>query len=250
MKTHKDLYEKIYSKKNLVLAWKKARKQKTKKDYVIEFEEDLVNNINQLHKELKEQIYSPRNLKTFVIRDPKTRKISKAHFRDRVIHHALCNIIDPIFDKTFIYDNCANRKCKGSLFALERFNLFKRKVTNNFSIESYCLKADIKHYFQEIDHQILFYIIEKKIVCEKTLQFIKKIIERESQTLIKKGMPLGNLTSQFFANVYLNKLDHFVKHKLKVKYYMRYVDDFVIFNSSKKQLKICKKQIQEFLKKN
>jgi hypothetical protein len=124
-----NLYSKVYSLSNLVLAWKKARKHKTKKDYVINFERDLYPNLIKLHYELKNQTYNPRPLKTFILRDPKTRKISKADFRDRVVHHALVRIIEPILEKMFIYDSCANRIGKGNLFALKRFDLFKRKIT-------------------------------------------------------------------------------------------------------------------------
>ena len=213
-----EIFKKITSSKNLFLAYKKARKGKTKKDYVINFEENLFREIFQLQKELIDQTYKPKPLKTFVLRDPKTRKISKSEFRDRVIHHALCNIIEPLFEKTFIYDNCANRKNKGSLFALKRFDYFKRKVTNNLTLKAYCLKADIKHYFQEVDHKILLEILKRKITDEKTIWLISCIIERErerrEQSDNRKGMPLGNLTSQFFANVYLNELDRFAKQNL------------------------------------
>lgn len=112
MKTYNDIYPEIYSLNNLILAWKKARKGKTRKKYVIEFEKDLGKNLKVLHDELKIQTYKPKPMETFILRDPKTRKISKSDFRDRIIHHALCNVIEPIFDKMFIYDNCANRKGK------------------------------------------------------------------------------------------------------------------------------------------
>ena len=252
MKTSKNLYQKIYSINNLIFAWKKARKGKTKKDYVIEFEKDLAYNLIALHYELKYQIYEPKPLQTFILRDPKIRKISKSDFRDRIVHHALCNILEPIFDKTFIYDNCASRKYKGTLFALKRFEKFRRKLTFNFTSECYCLKADIKHYFEEINHEILLEIIKKKIKCEETLWLLKRVIERERErredlSLIK-GMPLGNLTSQFFANIYLNELDYFVKHKLRVKYYIRYVDDFIILHNFKEQLEKWKCEINKFLK--
>ncbi len=115
-----------------------------------------------LHDELKTQTYSPHPLKTFILRDPKTRKISKSELRDRVIHHAIVNILEPIFDPTFIYDSCANRKGKGNLFAIRRFEIFKRKVTNNLKTEAFCLKVDIKHYFQEVNHEILLEIIKRK----------------------------------------------------------------------------------------
>ena len=262
MKSYNNLYLKIYDLKNLILAYKKARKGKTKKDYVKEFEENLAYNLKLLHDELKTQTYKPKPLETFILRDPKTRKISKSDFRDRVIHHALCNVIDSIFDKIFIYDNCANRKGKGNLFAIERFYKFKRKVSrngktkgwfNNNQIQGYCLKADIKHYFQEVNHKIILNIIQRKIKDKKVVWLIKHLLERERCThsdnrnkkakipssfaseieIEQKGMPLGNLTSQFFANIYLNELDKFVKHKLKAKYYLRYVDDFVILHPSK-----------------
>jgi len=177
-----NLYPEIYSMKNLVLAWKKARKGKTKKDYIIKFEENLGINLRALHNELKYQIYEPKPLKTFILRDPKTRKISKSDFRDRVIHHALVRVIEPIFDKGFIYDSCANRVEKGTSFALKRFDKFKKKITNNLKSEAFCLKADIKHYFQEINHEILLKIIKRKIKDEKTIWLIERVIrERERE---------------------------------------------------------------------
>jgi RNA-directed DNA polymerase len=246
MKTYKNLYPEIYSKKNLILSWKKARKGKTKKEYVVNFEKEIVKNINSLYKELKNQTYKPKPMEVFVLRDPKTRKISRSDFRDRVVHHALCNIIEPIFDKTFIYDNCANRKGKGSLFALERFEKFRRKVTKNFSSSGYCFKADIKHYFKEINHGVLLKLIKNKIKCERTISLIKLILKNG---FCEKGMPLGNLTSQFFANLYLNAFDYFVKLELRAKNYIRYVDDFVIIHPSEIQLKIWKEKIKTFLNK-
>ena len=245
MKTHKNIYFEIISLKNLILAEKKARKGKTKKDYVITFEEDLAYNLKNLHNELKTQSYFPESLKKFILRDPKIREISKSTFRDRIVHHALYNIIEPIFDKIFIYDSCANRKGKGTLLALKRFEKFQRKVTDNFSKEAYCLKADIKHYFKEINREVLLRIIKRKIQCEKTINLIELILNNFEKS---KGMPLGNLTSQFFANVYLNELDQFVKHELGTKYYIRYVDDFLLLHSSKEQLQKWKDEIEIFLR--
>ena len=246
MKTYNNFYPEIYSIQNLFLAWKKARKGKTQRDYVIEFEKNLGANLKNLHEELKNGTYKPNPLKTFILRDPKTRKISKSDFRDRVIHHALCNVIEPIFDATFIYDSCANRKGKGNLFAIKRFYKFIRKISRNGKvngwfnenqIKGYCLKADIKHYFQEVDHEILLKIIRRKISDEKVIWLIERILENNVLNNPRgKGMPLGNLTSQFFANVYLNELDYFIKYNLKEKYYIRYVDDFVLLNSSKEKL--------------
>ena len=244
MKTYRDLYDKIISLKNLIIAYKKARKGKTKKNYVIKFEEKIAYNLKILHDELKNQTYFPRLLETFVLRDPKTRKISKSDFRDRIVHHALCNVIEPIFERIFIYDSCANRISKGTLLAIKRFKRFQRKVTDNLSKEGFCLKADIKHYFQEVDRDILIEILKKKIRCNRTINLIKLILCNYEGD---KGMPLGNLTSQFFANVYLNELDYFVKHNLRAKCYIRYVDDFVILHCSKTQLKIWEEKINNFL---
>jgi retron-type reverse transcriptase len=240
------LYDKIISLSNLFLAYKKTRKGKTKKHYVIEFEKNLFLNLLNMHYELKNQTYFPKHLETFILRDPKTRKISKSDFKDRIVHHALILVIEPIFDKTFIYDSCANRKDKGNLFALKRFDKFKRKVTHNLKTEGFCLKADIKHYFEEINHNILLCIIKRKIKDKKVVFLIKKIIKNFNDNI--KGMPLGNLTSQFFANLYLHELDFSIKHKLRLRYYIRYVDDFVILHNSKKQLEKYKIKINKFLK--
>ena len=177
--------------KNLILAWKKARKRKTKKDYVIEFEKNLGNNLKLLHYELKNQTYKPMPLETFILRDPKTRKISKSNFRDRIVHHAICNIIEPIFEKSFIYDSSASRKGKGNLFATQRFYEFINKISrngktkgwfNNNQIISYCFKADIKHYFEEVNHDILISIIKRKISDKKIIWLIKQVLrERERE---------------------------------------------------------------------
>jgi len=190
-KTCNNLYPQIISLGNLTLAWKKARKHKTKKVYVVEFESDLQNNLLKLHQELINQTYFPLPLITFILRDPKTRKISKSDFRDRIVHHALVRILEPIFEKSFIYDSCANRIGKGNLFALKRFEQFTRKISkngkkkniiNDNQIKGYCLKADIKHYFQEVNHEILLKVIQKKIKDEKVIWLIECIIrERERE---------------------------------------------------------------------
>jgi retron-type reverse transcriptase len=258
MKTFNNLYKEICSMNNLANAWKEARKGKTKRFYAVEFELNLRENLLQLRKELLALTYNPKPLVTFILRDPKTRKISKSAFRDRIVHHAIVKVIEPIFEKMFIYDSCANRINKGNLFALQRFDKFKRKVSENGDclknkfndknfVFGYCFKADIRHYFQEINHKILLEIIKRKISDTKTLELIGKIL-KNGQGKEGSSMPLGNLTSQFFANVYLNELDYFVKHELKAKYYIRYVDDFVILHESKLQLKIWKVQISDFLK--
>lgn len=241
-----DLYPQICSINNLNLAYKKARKGKTLKPYVLNFEENLDENILQLETDLLFHSYQPKPLQQFILRDPKTRKINRSAFRDRIVHHAICNIIAPLFEKTFIYDSYANRKGKGVLKAIERFERFQRKVSHNNTRDAYVFKADIRKYFEAVDKSILLAILKKKIKCPKTMWLIKKILSNYS-TQPNKGMPLGNLISQFFANVYLNELDQFVKHKLKVKYYLRYVDDFVILHQYKDQLIFFQNKIDYFL---
>ncbi len=257
MKTYKKLYANLCSYYNIHLAYKKARKGKSKELYVIEFERNLEENIRNLQKELFLFTYKPKPLRGFPIRDPKTRVIHSSAFRDRIIHHAIVNIMEPIFEKIFIYDSFASRKDKGTHKAIERFEYFMRKVSrngrlvknslNNNMIEGYCFKADVKHYFQEVSHEILLVIIKKKIKDGRVIWLIRKILENFDGKIAKEGMPLGNLTSQFFANVYLNELDYFVKHELRAKYYIRYVDDFVILHRSKRRLLYFQKRIEEFL---
>ena len=187
MKSYRRLYENVISFENLILAWKKARTGKTKKAYVIEFEREVFHQLMALHYELAYGTYRPKPLQTFILRDPKTRTISKSDFRDRVVHHALVNVLEPIFDKTFIYDSCANRKGKGNLMALQRFDYFRRKVSRNGLVAKntfkdanyvtgYCLKADIKHYFEEVNHAVLMHIITRKIRDIRTLTLICYIL--------------------------------------------------------------------------
>lgn len=257
MKTYNKLYEKTYSIENLRLAFKKARKRKSKKDYIINFESNLNKNLRQLHSELKNKIYQPTKLKKFVVRDPKTRTIHASIFRDRVVHHAIINILKPILAKTFIYDSFASRKNKGTHRAIKRFEYFLRKVSsngrkikkpfNNNSIRGFVLKADIKHYFATISHEILISILKKNIKDEDFIDLIKLVLDNFDTKIKGYGVPLGNYTSQFFANVYLNKLDYFVKHRLKAKYYIRYVDDFVIFHKDKKVLEEYLIKINKYL---
>ena len=157
-----DLYSQLCSYENIELAFKKARKGKTLKLYVVEFEEKLDENLKQLQQELLFHTYKPKPLKTFILQDPKTRKISKSAFRDRVIHHAICNIIEPLFDKCFIFDSYANRIGRGTFKAIERFEYFAQKVSRGFTRPCFVLKADIRHYFETVDHDILLSILKER----------------------------------------------------------------------------------------
>lgn len=238
---------------NLTLAWRNARKNKTLHEDIAEFEKDTMKNLISLHYELKNKTYKPKPLITFVLRDPKTRVISKSNFRDRIVHHALILTTGRYFEKQFIYDSCANQIGKGNLFALKRFDYFASKVTNNFTTNAFCLKADIRHYFEEVNHEVLLSMVRRRILDNDILWLIKQIlnnnpINSKIDNSSDCGMPLGNYTSQFFANVYLHDLDYFVKNILKIRYYIRYVDDFVILHHSAKQLVGWRIQINNFLK--
>nr|AQS33187.1 hypothetical protein [uncultured archaeon] len=250
MKTYPHLYGQICSRENLELAFRRARKRRSRKQYVIDFEKDLMGNLQLLQTELLFHSYCPRPLQSFILRDPKTRKISKSNFRDRIVHHALCNVIGPLLEKKFIYDSYANRVGKGTLNAIERFHFFQRKVTKNNTQRCHVLKADIYHYFETVDHTILIHLLSREITDQRVLWLVRIILQNYTTSEIGKGMPLGNLTSQFFANVYLNELDQFVKQQLHVKYYLRYVDDFVIFERSAKKLEDYEAKIDLFLKDN
>lgn len=258
MKTYNKLYKKLCSKENLMSAFNKARKGKRSKNYVINFELNLDKNINILQEQLKNKTYYPSRLNKFIIRDPKTRTIHSSIFRDRIVHHAIINIMQPIYEKIFIYDSFASRKNKGTHIAVKRFEYFLNKVSSNGrkiknphtnnSIRGYVLKADIKHYFNTIDHEILINILRKKIKDEDLIELIRIVLHNFKDQIKGKGLPLGNYTSQFFANVYLNNLDYFVKHRLKAKYYIRYVDDFVILDKDKKVLLDFIDKIEKYLK--
>ncbi len=257
MKTYKNLYGKICSLDNLRSAFKKAKKGKPQMGYVKEFEAGLETNLLRLKHGLEDRAYEPEPLRLFVVRDPKTRLISAPHFRDRVVHHALCNIIEPIFDKTFIHDSYASRKGKGTHAALRRLDKFKRSVSCNGRLVNgakdgnvvigYALKCDIRHYFASVDHEALMSIIGRKVTDAKALLLISNILLGYDAAGKGKGMPIGSLTSQLFANIYLNELDYFVKHKLRAKYYIRYMDDFVLLHPSKEKLHAWKADIAWFL---
>ena len=258
MKTYNNLYKKLCSEENIFLAYRKARKRKSKKKSVLEFEKNLDYELKKLREELLSKTYEPKPLKRFIVRDPKTRTIHASAFRDRIVHHLIINLIGCIFEKIFIYDSFASRIDKGTHSAIKRFDYFKMRVSrngelvkngkNSNSVEGYVFKADIKHYFGTVDHEILIKIINEKIKDKELIWLIRKVLENFDSSVKGKGMPLGNYTSQFFANVYLNKLDYFVKHDLKAKYYIRYVDDFVILHRSKKRLEYFKNKIINYLK--
>lgn len=249
MRTYGNLWPALTSRENLESAYGKARRGK-RSPAVLAFAEHWQHHLAILRYDLTTKRYRPRPLTRFILRDPKTRVISVSDFRDRIIHHALVNILQPIFEPTFIHDSYASRKGKGTLPAIERFEEFKRQVTRNNTRRGYALKADIHRYFDTVDRQMLLRIIAKRIRDRDVLWLVKIIIENHHGKAPGKGMPLGNWTSQFFANIYLNELDQFVKHGLGAKHYIRYVDDFVILHESREELERHKLRIGEFLEEN
>lgn len=239
--TYNVLYPQIYDFKNLYRAYLKARQGKRYRNEILTFTANLEENLIILQNELVWKSYKPSRFREFYVYDPKKRLISAPAFRDRVVHHALCNVIEPIFDKKFIYDSYACRADKGTHAAAIRTQKFMRKL-KRLSGDFYVLKADISQYFPSINHDILESIIRRTISCKDTLWFIDTIIDQTEQ-----GLPIGALTSQLFANVYLDKLDHFIKDNIGIKYYLRYMDDFIIMHPDKNFLKELKTEIESFL---
>ena len=207
----------------------------------------LMDNLLDLHNNLKNKIYTHDNYSAFKVNDPKPRDIHKASVRDRVLHRAIYRVLYPFFDKKFIYDSYSCRLDKGTHKALDRFKDFGKRASFNHTKTVWILKGDIKKCFASIDQAILFETLKKSIKDADVLILLRVIIKSFSSGIIYKGLPLGNLTSQLFINIYLNEFDQFVKHKLKVKYYIRYADDFVFFSQDREELEDIVPIISEFL---
>lgn len=261
MKIYKNIFSKIISLENLFLAWGEFKRDKRKKKDVLEFEWNLEENIFQLEQELKLKTYKHSSYSSFYIHDPKQRHIFKASVRDRVLHHAVFSVLNPIFELTYIPNSFSCRIGKGTHKGVKVLNKMLNKVSGNGHKQCFALKCDIKKFFDSIDHDILFKIISKRIKDKDALWLIKEVIdsysvsmsiisERESNLQSRKGVPIGNLTSQLFANIYLNELDQFIKNELRVKYYVRYTDDFVIAADNTEYLHNLINPISFFLKHN
>ena len=221
------VFAEIISLANLFLAWQEFKQGKTKKLDVRQFEFNLEDNLFELHSELVLKTYRHSDYTAFYITDPKLRHIRKACVRDRVLHHAVFRILYPIFDKVFIFDSYSCRVGKGTHQAVKRLKQFCQKASRNNFQNLYALKCDVKRFFDSVDHDVLLEIIKRKVSDEETLWLVGLIIA-SYQTVSNKGLPIGNVTSQLFANIYLNELDQFIKHNLKVECYLRYCDDFII----------------------
>jgi RNA-directed DNA polymerase len=258
MKVIDGLYTELASFENLYLAYRKAARGKRGQAPVAGFEFDLEANLWQLQEELATRSYRPGRYYSFHIRDPKRRLISAAPFRDRVVHHALCNLIEPVFERTFIGDSYANRIGKGTHAALDRAQALARRYR-------YVLQCDVEQFFPSVDHAILYAILARKIADEQVLWLIERILASGAGVLADeydmvyfpgddllaasrpRGLPIGNLTSQFWANVYLNELDQFVKRQLGCPAYLRYVDDFLLFADDKRRLWAWKDAVRAYV---
>jgi RNA-directed DNA polymerase len=254
------MYTELTSWDNLLLAYRKASKGKRGHPNVAAFEYKLEDNLLHLQRELKTQTYKPGEYHSFYIHDPKKRLISAAPFRDRVVHHALCNLIEPIFERSFIFDSYANRLGKGTHKALDRAQQFTRRF-------KYVLPCDVRQFFPSIDHEILRNILSATLTNGDLLWLVERVLASGVGVLSEeyemayfpgddlfsklrpRGLPIGNLTSQFWANCYLSPFDHFVKRKLQSKGYLRYVDDFLLFSNERDELNSWRTQIiQELCK--
>ena len=224
---HRIAFYNVISPKNLLQAWNEFKRGKNRKSDVQKFAFCIEDNIFNLHKKLQNKTWVPDPYISFSVADPKPRMIHKASVRDRVLHQAVYRQLYPIFYEGFIHDSYASRPGKGTLRGVLRFEQFARQVSNNYTRQIFVLKCDIRKFFDCIDHKILLSLLKQKVYDVDLLWLLTKLITSFEKTE-GKGLPLGNVTSQLFSNVYLNDLDQYVKRGLKVHRYIRYCDDFVI----------------------
>lgn len=259
------MYKDIYDFKNLLLAYQAARKCKRYKFNIVSYGFYLESNLLKLQRELITESYLPSSYVCFTVLDPKMRKVAAPAFRDRVLHHSLVSQIESLFESKFIYDSFACRKNKGTHFGSSRIKKFLQAARSKHGKDTpiYCLRMDIEKYFASISWDVLLSIVNKTILCEKTKKLIEKIVTKHKcfdtygqyiqapDDVIKpdkrQGVPIGNLTSQLFANIYLNELDHFAKETLHLKWYARYMDDFLVIHPNKSYLKQIKEEMRVFL---
>lgn len=249
MKSWGNLYPCICSVENLYEAARKARRHKTRREDVERFELHRERFLHELQSELTDERWQPSPYKLFTIHDPKTRTISAAPFRDRVVHHALCNVIGPLLERRFIHDSYSCRVGKGTQAGRERC----RRFTNRYR---FALKCDVRKYFETIDHGILFEKLAGVIRCRPTLELCRRIIassvvqqaaplwfagdDHLTPAERPRGLPIGNLTSQLWANLYLDRLDHVICQDLRPSGYARYTDDFILWSDEKSFLHDCR----------
>ena len=245
MKRYGNLFARVCSFANLHAAYQEARRGKRRKAYIREFELHLERNLFEMRDELLDGTYRWGSYRVFTVRDPKRRTIMAAPFRDRVLHHAVVRVVEPIFDRSFIDHAYACRQGKGNLAAVLSF---ARHVRGN--PDAYVLKCDVSRYFQSVDHGILMGLVERKIKDPGLLALIRSLVATAPADPAfgeGRGMPIGNLTSQLFANVYLSPLDRHVKQALGMRHYWRYVDDILVAHRSKERLHLARREIGAFL---
>jgi len=250
MRKFTKLYNNIVTIPNLLRAWAEFLSGKKKRRDVITFQGQLMDNIFSLQFDLKTKSYKHGGYQAFKISDPKPREIHKANVRDRLLHHLLYQETYLYFDQKFIYDSYSCRFNKGTYRALNRLVEFAGQVTRNHRRTVLVLKCDIRKFFASIDHQILKDILVKYITDQDLLWLFGQVIDSfNTPGKMGIGLPLGNLTSQLLVNIYMNEFDQFVKRSLKIKYYVRYADDFVFLNEDRKFLENLRPQLDDFLNK-
>lgn len=242
------MFEKIISLENLLHSWRSFRKGKADKEDVKEFEFDLEDCLFGLHHDLANNTYRHGGYFSFYVHDPKLRHIHKPSVRDRIVHHALVNVLDPMYEPTFIETSYASRMGKGTHRGFKQLHRYAHELSQNNTQTVWCLKSDIRKFFDSMDHAVLMKILRRKVKDERVLGLIHEIIA-SFEKAPGKGLPLGNLTSQLFSNVYMNELDQFVKRKLRVKHYARYADDLVVLSRDETYLRELLGKIKEFLSK-
>jgi len=241
MNSYNNLIDKIVSKENMELAYKRTSNAKRMTWGYLEFKEYKQINLDLLAKEMASGEYKIGGYREFVIYEPKPRLISALDFKDRLVQHAVVAIIEPIFEATFLPSTFACRKGLGTHAGVKYIQAQLRKE----NAPKFYLKTDFSKFFPSVDHNILLEMVDKKITCERTLKIIKEIIKPN-----EVGIPIGSLTSQLFANVYGSKLDMFIQHELKCKQWARYMDDVVILDNDKNRLLDYFSKIKEFSESN
>ena len=241
MKRYGHLFERVVDYRSLLNAVQRARRGKGDRPEVARFLFDLEPNLLRLQEELLSGAYRMRPYRAFVIREPKHREICAAHFRDRVVHHSVCAALDPIFEASLIADTYACRRRKGTHAAVRRLQQLLRR-------SRYVLMGDVRRFFETVDHGVLKTLYRRKIRDRVLLALLDRIVDHPMPVGVPgSGLPIGNLTSQHFANLYLGELDHLVKERLRLPGYVRYMDDFAIFADSKAQLHETLARVREFL---
>ena len=241
-------YDEMISMENLLEAWQEFVKGKRSRTDVQEFEQDLMHNLFSLYERLKTETYHHAAYVAFTVSDPKTRRIHKASVADRVLHRALYRKLYPFFDRTFIADSFSCRIGKGTHKALDRFGRMARRVSKNHRRTVWVLKGDIRKFFASVDQRILLETLDRRITDKRIVRLLWIILGSFSSGTSGIGLPLGNLTSQLFANAYMDALDQFVKHRLHARHYIRYADDFVIFSDERRYLERLLPMVDDFLR--